>query len=167
MKPHRKKLVYIRKYAFLIYLIGALFLISCQSDNGNAVAVEKETIESFSTRELEMNNDGLYEPVGYTKVNSITYIKENKHIIITHVRAVEDYYDLNDNYNKTVVVDSFYEKLKINHYVTSYDKKYEVAGPLTIHTPDHDDLFSSVDLTSNESEDIKNHILKILAAEGG
>lgn len=141
-------------------------MISCQSDTGNEEAVEKETIESYSIIESEMNNDGLYEQVGYTKVNSITYIKDNKHIIITRIRAIEDYYDLDDNYIKTIVIDSFYEKLKINHYITSYDKKYEVAGPLTIYTPDYDDLFSKVDLTRNESEEIRNHILAIIAEEG-
>lgn len=146
----------------MIILTSLFLLISCQAEKNNQENIEKETIESFTVEESELNSEGIYVPIGYKKVNAITYVKDNKHVIKTHVRTIEDFYDLEENFVKTIITNSYYEKLKINHSETSYNKNHEVSGPLTIHAPDKNDKSSIAKLNSEELEEVRNHVVTII-----
>ena len=83
--------------------ITAVFLIR----NIDAFAFEKKDpitrIESFSIEVLEENGEKFAEEFGYKNINSVSEIIENKKEVITKVSVIEDYYDVNGTYLKTIV----------------------------------------------------------------
>ncbi|MFS0726614.1 hypothetical protein [Paenibacillus sp. 1P07SE] len=149
-----------RRYGLI--LIGLLLLAGCQQDPD---AEEVETVEGFSIEESE-EIEGYYETVGYMQVNSITYHKMNRHVELSAVLIIEDYYDLNHQYLRTELVDTHYEKSKLTDAVKSHNNVQEAAGPLTIHIPPESMDTRPRDLNEEQLAEIRAHIFSVLKDHG-
>lgn len=86
----------------LTLLMSCSIVLLCSCQNGEADSVDKETVEGFIIETMD-KTEGLYEVTGYKKVNAITYMKEDGQVIITRVQAIEDYYNNDGDYIKTVI----------------------------------------------------------------
>lgn len=136
----------------VILSIGIVLLCSCQQPDPSDV--EKETVEGFILETLDGTD-------GYKKVNSITNMKENKHVLAARVRVIEDYYDSNGDYIKTEILHTFSKKNKMLQTIDGDDTREEVSGPLTIHLPDGVSSYSTSKLNEQQLEEIKKLVLEI------
>lgn len=89
--------------------------------------VENYTIETLSD---EVNEEGMYVETGYKNVNAITEVTKDGDRILTTMKSVEDYYDTNGNFLRSVVL----ENVAQNDYQTGKAKfkenKREAKSPL-------------------------------------
>lgn len=75
---------------------------------------ETRTVEAFQIVTNEKNEEGLYVQNGHMYVNAITTIIESGDIIITKQEILEDYYNLDGDYIKTLAKKLIYQ----NNYET-------------------------------------------------
>lgn len=125
------------------------------------------TVESFEMENLssEQNNDGLYENIGSKKVNSITEITEGKNSIQTKITALEDFYDLEGEFQKSVFkIDVF-----TNDYSTGKAKhKFQVKEfdtPQTIENVTKSTKITEPKiktLTDTEKNTVTTHLKKLI-----
>ncbi|GIO27987.1 hypothetical protein [Ornithinibacillus bavariensis] len=64
---------------------------------------EYKITEAFVTETLEKNKEGLWEKVGYNKVNSTTETIRNGNQVQTILYMIEDHYDLDGNFLKSTI----------------------------------------------------------------
>ncbi|WP_020617912.1 hypothetical protein [Paenibacillus daejeonensis] len=139
-------------------LLGLLVIAGCQGNDEDAV--EQETVEGFSSNEYTLV-DGYYEPDGYKQVNSITYIKDNRHETVAVIVAIEDYYDADHNYIRSHFVDLQTQKSKLTYAESTRNHSQDIEGPLTIHIPEQDTEFRPRYLTEEQLAEIRAHILQV------
>lgn len=106
----------------------------------------------------------LVETVGentsYKKVNALTNVEEGKNYIKINTRSIEDFYDKDGNYSRTEVTSSDYTSSYITNLGHGDDLKEEIQKPSTILIPtDKKEPFQLVDMTEEEKERVKKHIL--------
>ncbi len=142
-----------------VALITCVMLGLCSCQKADEQKVDKETIEAFMTETVEQIA-GVYETTGYKKVNAITTVKETKHVLYTRVQAIEDYFDDEGTYLKTVVMDEWAEKAKLLRTTDGNTASTEMKGPLTIHLPDARSEMSIKNLSEQEQAETKAHILE-------
>ncbi|MGN7357300.1 hypothetical protein ACTHPF_08020 [Paenibacillus sp. SAF-054] len=142
----------------LFMMILWLPLAGCASKEAN-VAIEAFSIEEMSDTP---DDDGLYTQKGYKRVNSITDTKKSNNILTIKVSVLEDYYDADGHYLKSVIASSEQRKNLFTQEVTSSENKKEKQEPVTILVPDTglEGAFNKkASLTEDESEQLKAHIL--------
>lgn len=122
-------------------------------------AEEVQHIEAFGIEVLEQNAEGLYEPVGYKKVNAITTTKENKNYTRVDLKTVEDFYDTEGNYTKTVVTHEQSYKSNVLDTRDGFRRTEELHEPSTILIPEEDAAnFRGDQLSVDEREQLKKHV---------
>ncbi|RXJ04570.1 hypothetical protein DS745_04075 [Anaerobacillus alkaliphilus] len=122
-----------------------------------------EHIEVFVINTSEQNNAGFFGTTGYKKVNAITLIEDGKHHIKTDIKAIEDFYDINGAYLKTEIIQSKHQRSKVTLAEDGEDIKQELGQPSTILIPDdHLQDFRLDDLTDNEKEKVRKHVLSLI-----
>ncbi|MHA6484154.1 hypothetical protein ACX1C1_19870 [Paenibacillus sp. strain BS8-2] len=141
-----------KRIFIMMITIGVIFLTSCQQQDPSAI--EKETVEGFIIEE----SDGTSS---YKKVNAITYVKENKHVLIFRIRIIEDYYDASGTFVKTEIMHSYSEKSKMLMTNDRDEKRVEVNGPATINLPDDTAYYSNSKLNDKQREEIREHVMQV------
>jgi hypothetical protein len=125
-----------------------------------------KTVETFEVQELshEVNDEGLYEEIGSKKVNSITEVTEGKNFIKTKITAVEDFYNLDGEFEKSVFkIEEFnnnYTTGKAKHKV----KVKEYDSPQTIENLTKTGIVQKANtktLQGEEKENVNSKINKI------
>ncbi|PZD97269.1 hypothetical protein DNH61_02615 [Paenibacillus sambharensis] len=147
------------KFFKILILTMIILVLFSACHNGNQKMIEKETVEGFIIETTELNGETV-KTTGYMKVNAITYIYESEHKISTRIRAIEDYYDIDGNYQKTIIFDNSIENNKMLLTKDTDEAKEEAVGPLTIHLPDGTTEFKSDELTAEQINDIREHVIK-------
>jgi hypothetical protein len=141
-----------------LFAIPIFLLFACSG-------VEKyEYIEVFVVETMEENKaglyPGLYETTGYKKVNAITYMEEGKSYIKTDDKSIEDFYDTKGNFIKSEITHSNFTTSYITNVVRGDNLKEELQKPSTILLPDdYNGHSKSEDMTKEEKEQVKNHVL--------
>lgn len=146
--------------------------VNTEKSEKSYVTVESFEVETLSEDmvDVKLSEDVTakqYVNTGSKKVNSITEITEDSESITTKITALEDFYDLDGNYLKTV--------LKIEEFANNYDtgkathkmKEKEYDKPKTLNNPSSStkiNNFNSKSLTNTQQNDIKNS-LNILTKE--
>jgi hypothetical protein len=106
------------------------------------------------------NKDGFFSINGYKKVNAITMIKTSDNHMNTDVKALEDFYDIEGNYLKTVVLHSTFNKSKVTLSEEGEESTKELQEPSTILIPvDKRGGFVLNQMTEEEKKNIKEHVL--------
>lgn len=143
------------KFIRIGLLLAVTFLISACSQ-----VEEFEHIEVFAIERLEENKEGLFEVIGYKKVNSITTIVEGKNQIKTDIQAIEDFYDIDGNYLKTEIIQSSFHKSNVTLAEDGENRKKELKKPITIFIPDENlEHFQLDNMTKEQKEEVKDHVL--------
>lgn len=140
--------------AWFCYIWIVLLLGSCQS-GGEMV----EHIEAFVVENIVQNEEGFFLPSGYKTVNSITTHVDNRGAIKSRIQAIEDYYDDEGNFVKTVVYDQSHERLKNLQTENTINLEKELDEPLTIHIPE-DQEGKPVQLTEEQKHEVRAHVIK-------
>lgn len=145
---------------FMIFLL--IFCVSCSS-------VETATnIEVYSTEILEENAEGIFEVVGYKKVNALTVIESSDNHIDTVIKAIEDHYDLDGNYLKTEVLFSLFNKSMVTRVEDDREHIEELNKPTAILIPDEELMDIRIkELTVKEKERVEKHILSLWEGSKG
>jgi len=131
-----------------------LLLSSCQS-GGEIV----EHVEAFVVENIVQNEEGFFLPSGYKKVNSITTHVDNRGAIKSRIQAIEDYYDDEENFVKTIVYDQSHERLKNLQTENTKNLEKELDEPLTIHLPEAYDR-KPVQLKEEQKNEVRDHVIK-------
>jgi hypothetical protein len=142
--------------------ISVLFMtIILLSACGQAKQVQH--IEAFGIETMEQNAEGLYERVGYKKVNAITTTKEDKNYLKVDMKTVEDYYDMKGIYLKTVVTHSQGYKSNVLDTKDGFNRVEELQEPSTVLVPDEDaEQFRGDNLSSDQIEQVKNQVQSLM-----
>ena len=78
------------------------------------------------------NEEGVTEPNGYKKVNSITTVEEGDDYRKTDIKSVEDYFDVQGYYVKTEITHTNYHKSLKTNIEESDQSKEIIRKPSTI-----------------------------------
>jgi lipopolysaccharide export LptBFGC system permease protein LptF len=140
-------------------MITAVFvLLSACSD-----AVKIEQIEAFAIEILEENEEGIHERTGYKKSNSISLIVEGKNFIRSEIKSIEDFYDKDGNYIKTVIQHSKAGRTHVTEVEDGDNREKELQEPSTILIPDENiERFRSYELNDDEKKQVKEHVLTFM-----
>jgi hypothetical protein len=156
----------------LLKILLALLLTFSVTVPNFVHAKEKEsttyrTVESFEMEVLstEVNDENLYEVTGSKKVNSITEITEGSDFIKTKIISLEDFYDLEGEYIKTVLkIEEFsnnFSNGKAKHKI----KEKEFNQPKTIHTLSKKTKIKGAeikDITEDEEKELENYLMNLV-----
>lgn len=132
-----------------------LLLSSCQSGGEKVEHVEAFVVENI----VQQNEERFFLPSGYKKVKSITTHVDNRGAIKSRIQAIEDYYDDEGNFVKTVVYDQSHERLKNLRTENTKNLKKELDEPLTIHIPEGQEG-KPVQLTDEQKHEVRAHVIK-------
>jgi hypothetical protein len=113
-----------------------------------------ESVEAFEIDTLEVNDQGTYDITGYKKVNSITVTSESRSAVKAEIKAIEDHYDHNGKYLKTVLLHSESSLNKSNDTVTGDEKEIILFEPLTLQV--------DYTLSEDDKKQIKELVLRHL-----
>jgi len=131
-----------------LFILVILLLNAC----GNT-----ETIEHVEVYGEEMPRQG-----GFKKVNAVTILQEGEKYIRGNTKSVEDFYDIDGNYIKTEIIHSTGNKTYISPAINGDVRKEELQEPSTILIPDEDLKNFKIDLTKDEKEQVKKHVLSFM-----
>lgn len=135
---------------FVIYMTSLIvgFIVIKANEN---VEVTMH-IESANIKEYELDDSNLYKETGYKKVNAITEIIEEGNRMTSKVSVIEDYFDSNGAYVKTLVrYDEFINNSTTGRGLAKSQEK-EVHTPLTLFASDTE---GPTELTNDEKDQIK------------
>ncbi|MFJ5771574.1 hypothetical protein [Psychrobacillus sp. NPDC093180] len=100
------------------------------------------------------------ENAGYKKVNDLTNVEEGKNYITVNTRSIEDFYDKDGNNKRTEIISSDYTSSNITNVGQGEDLKEVLPKPSTILiSEDKNEPFKLDDMTEEEKERVKKHIL--------
>lgn len=131
-----------------LFILVILLLNAC----GNV-----ETIEHIEVYVVEMPGQG-----GFKKVNAITILQEGEKYIRGNTKSVEDFYDKDGSYIKTEITHSTGNKTYISPVIDGDVRKKELQEPSTILIPNGDIKNFKIDLTTDEKEQVKKHVLSCM-----
>ncbi|MFS0577387.1 hypothetical protein AB1K83_17370 [Sporosarcina sp. 179-K 3D1 HS] len=137
-----------------VFLLISLLLLGACSKNEVF-----EHIEVFSIETMDESEDPVipYTLSGHKNTNSITYTREWRDKVKFEVSAIEDYYDTDGNYIKTVVFHSSGEHKKLHNQISGDKEEEELNEPSTILlSPEYKQ--TSLELTEEEKERVKRHV---------
>lgn len=144
---------------FVIMIVISL-LIGCTSKE------KHETVEVYSIETMSdsPNSDGMYSVIGHERVNAITIITESKNGLKSEVFIIKDYYDLGGDFMNSSIEYGQGSKDFVTEHMTSDGDKMQRDKPLTILTSElRDKSFSKIDLSDLEREQVRKHILDLVA----
>lgn len=140
--------------AISLLLVTIILISACNK-------LEKyEHIEVYVTEIVDKNDEDVFETIGYKKVNAITNTEEVNEVLQqgkNEIKSIEDFYDLEGNYIKTVIIHSTFNG------VSGEEHKEEIQEPSTILISDVDlEDFELDDLSEEEQEKVKEHVLSVV-----
>ncbi|MFX3632852.1 MAG: hypothetical protein ACE3L7_05350 [Candidatus Pristimantibacillus sp.] len=144
---------------FVIMMVICV-LVGCASKE------KHETVEVYSVESLSDSTDseGMYTPIGHKLVNAITIIEESKNGKKWELFVVEDHYDLDGDFMESSIEYGQGSKDFVTEHMTSDGDKMNSDKPLTILTTELIDKdFKARDLSDLEKEQVKKHILNLVA----
>ncbi|WP_168119998.1 hypothetical protein [Paenibacillus sp. HB172176] len=122
-----------------------------------------EHIESFTIENSEKQDNGMFEVTGYKKVNSVSLIEESDNHMESDVKMVEDYYNSDGIFLKSIFTYGHGTLSKLTRATDSDEQKLELSEPSTILAPDLEgDNFKGVELTAEEKVRVKEHVLSFM-----
>lgn len=122
--------------------------------------VEVFIVETFGENKVGPGS-GFFEITGYQKVNAITKMQEGKNYLKADIKSIEDFYDTEGNYINTEIKHSYHTISYVTDVIHGDNLKEEVQKPTTILLPNNkQDSFSLINMTEEEKEQVKNHVLK-------
>lgn len=130
-----------------LFILAFLLLNAC----GNVVTIEH--IEVY-VEEIPRQ--------GFKKVNAVTTLQEGEKFLRGNTKSVEDFYDMDGNYIKTEIIHSTGNKTYISPAIDGDVRKKELQEPSTILIPDEDIQNFKIDLTTDEKEQVKKHVLSFM-----
>lgn len=119
-----------------------------------------EHIEANSIETMDESEGPIitYVPSGYMNSNSITYTQEWRDKRKVKVSAIEDYYDTNGNYIKTIVFHSNGAYKKFHNQYSGDKEEKELYEPATILLPAEFKQTPLLELTEEEKVRVKEHV---------
>lgn len=144
----------VRVFRFLVLGIVMMLITSCS---------RTEVIrhyEVFMSDSMERKEDGNFETTGYSKANAITTSESRKGFLRTDVKMIEDFYDLEGHYVKTVISHTRSHMSDISVTDGGFRLKKELQEPATIFIPENEfGSFSKKELSDEENEILKDHVM--------
>lgn len=155
MNLNKKLLMKICLFLFTFLLINAC------SQTEKYETIEVFTIETFDGNQ---NDKGFFEQTGYTIVNAITTIEEDKTYIKADTKSIEDFYTIEGNYLKTEITHSYSNKSKLLLTEEENTIKETIHEPSTILiTPDSAKKKLKLNtMTQEEKAQVKEHVLALI-----
>lgn len=142
-----------RGFVYSLFL-GMIFLLGACTQ-----AEEVQHVEAFGIEVMEQNAEGLYEPAGFKKVNSIITTKKDRNYMRVELKSVEDFYDTGGKYIKTVVTHEQGYKSNVLDTKDGFHRTEELHEPSTILIPDEDaENFRGDQFSSDELGQLKKHV---------
>jgi hypothetical protein len=124
-----------------------------------------ETVEAYVIKTLEQTSgEGApFVETGFQKVNVISKTEVSKNHIKTDIKAIEDYYDINGKYIKTVILHSTLNKSYITDAEKEDRKTEELDKPATILLPEGNMKEILLDnLPDDKKNQVKMHVLSMM-----
>ncbi|WP_035663190.1 hypothetical protein [Halalkalibacter akibai] len=115
-----------KSFMCLVSFTCLLYLSGCNTQT-------YEAVEVFQIDLLELSDQSkAYDQSGYKIVNSITTTSETRNMLKADIKAIEDHFDPNGNYVKTVILHSKSTLNKLNDTLTDHQREEILDQPSTI-----------------------------------
>lgn len=155
-----------------VLLIFTLVAPNMAFANKESLQKEHTTVESYEIETLadELNEDYIYENTGTKKVQAITTIIEKPNKVESEITSIQDYYDLEGNFLKSVVlVENFSNNYKTGEATYKQkEKQYKTPQILNkqVFNTSPDEKFKEEILTTDKKEKIKSGMSAKLQENG-
>lgn len=123
------------------------------------IGPETKLVETFVIDIIETNEDGLLETIGYKEVNSDTEVTMDENKISTKISVIEDHYDLNGQYLKTIIKsEEFINDFETGKALAKSQDRELKGKPLTMLTSNLNDKLEKNELTVDEKRNVSSLI---------